>query len=584
MIASLHAFIETLRRRGVAVSPAEAIDAARALEAVGPEDRAAMRTALGLTLAKHLDARVIFLEAFETFFVAPPRTGRTGRGRGRNPGDGGSEEAAIGTPGARGGSGHGRSSLRRDDLETPAPLRTGAHPPDAPPVPRRTASRPGLRALDPEQIRKMLASGAASSASSQRPAEAGARSRTTEPGTRRHEVGGTGPITEAKPFGFSRRGPAQPADAKDDSLSGRRRRTRLQRLLGSEPPAPGAAMDLRRRDLISPLTSAEERELSREIPRLIDEIRLRRGRRLRRAPRGRLWMKGTIREALRTGGVPFRLPAQARRPKLPRIILVVDVSWSVARASGLFLLLCQAFVTLGRRVRVFVFVDHPVDATNALRNWLRTSPPPAALAGRRGRAGGGRLDGEQAAEAGRAPSKSAMSPGAAYPRDAVRSWNPYASAMREHPARGRRGSRHGSRAHVRDAVAAGVRPSGEAASFRELLESLPGLNLEAPSDYGRAFFALESGALHAIPRDTILLVLGDGRTNAFDPLPWAFETIAERARRVIWLVPEPRARWGREDSALPRYLPFCDVAVEARDLEGLVHGVRELLSSIGRPS
>ena len=43
---------------------------------------------------------------------------------------------------------------------------------------------------------------------------------------------------------------------------------------------------------------------------------------------------------------------------------------------------------------------------------------------------------------------------------------------------------------------------------------------------------------------------------------------------------EPRARWGTDDSALPRYLPFCDVAVEARDLDGLVHGVRELLASL----
>jgi uncharacterized protein with von Willebrand factor type A (vWA) domain len=117
-------------------------------------------------------------------------------------------------------------------------------------------------------------------------------------------------------------------------------------------------------------------------------------------------------------------------------------------------------------------------------------------------------------------------------------------------------------------------------SFRELLDALPGLDLGAASDYGRTFYALRAGALRTMPRDTILVVLGDGRTNVFDPLPWAFEELAAKARRVIWLVPEPRARWGTDDSALPRYLPFCDVAVEARDLDGLVHGVRELVASL----
>ena len=81
-------------------------------------------------------------------------------------------------------------------------------------------------------------------------------------------------------------------------------------------------------------------------------------------------------------------------------------------------------------------------------------------------------------------------------------------------------------------------------------------------------------------RDAVLVVLGDGRTNVFDPLPWAFEEIAGRARRVLWLVSEPRVRWGTGDSALGAYLPFCDVAVEARDLEGLARGVRELAASI----
>jgi uncharacterized protein with von Willebrand factor type A (vWA) domain len=118
------------------------------------------------------------------------------------------------------------------------------------------------------------------------------------------------------------------------------------------------------------------------------------------------------------------------------------------------------------------------------------------------------------------------------------------------------------------------------ASFAALLEDLEGLDPTAASDYGRTFYALDSARDAALGRDSVLVVLGDGRSNRFDPLPWAFEGLASRARRVIWLVPEPRGRWGTEDSSLPCYLPSCDVAVEATDLEGLARGVGELLASL----
>ncbi len=46
---------------------------------------------------------------------------------------------------------------------------------------------------------------------------------------------------------------------------------------------------------------------------------------------------------------------------------------------------------------------------------------------------------------------------------------------------------------------------------------------------------------------------------------------------MIWLVPEPVSRWGTGDSALASYLPYADVAVEARNLAGLARGVAELV-------
>jgi uncharacterized protein with von Willebrand factor type A (vWA) domain len=114
-------------------------------------------------------------------------------------------------------------------------------------------------------------------------------------------------------------------------------------------------------------------------------------------------------------------------------------------------------------------------------------------------------------------------------------------------------------------------------SFARVVGSLRGLNLDAPSDYGRAFHALSRSGLRPGGATTALVVLGDGRTNRFDPQAWAFEEIASRCGAVIWLVPEPVERWGTGDSALASYLAHADVAVEARDLRGLARGVSELL-------
>jgi len=87
----------------------------------------------------------------------------------------------------------------------------------------------------------------------------------------------------------------------------------------------------------------------------------------------------------------------------------------------------------------------------------------------------------------------------------------------------------------------------------------------------------DSARLRPAGRDTVLVVLGDARTNRIDPLPWALEEIARRCRYVLWLVPEARERWGTGDSELACYLPFVDTVVEARDLNGIARGLQELL-------
>jgi len=270
------------------------------------------------------------------------------------------------------------------------------------------------------------------------------------------------------------------------------------------------------RELDRHMTTEEEREVAREIPRVVHALKLRVGRRLALARSGRPWLRRALRDNLKHGGVPFVIPYRAPKRKTTRVVLLVDVSFSVARAAGLFLLMAAEFVELGRRARVLAFVDRPVDATAVVLGWVRGSH------------------------------RSRHDQDAARPRPRL-----------------------------------GVRPGegipSRSVSFAEVLHGLRDLNLTAPSDYGRAFHALRASRLSPRGRDTVLVVLGDGRTNRFDPLPWALTDLSRGCRAVLWLVPEPRSRWGTADSALLDYLAHVDLVVEAADLHGLARGLGELV-------
>ena len=95
------------------------------------------------------------------------------------------------------------------------------------------------------------------------------------------------------------------------------------------------------------------------------------------------------------------------------------------------------------------------------------------------------------------------------------------------------------------------------------------LDVDADSDYGRAFetFLEEHGS--AITRRTTVLVLGDGRGNGNDPRTAAFEEITRRARSTIWLTPEPRYSWALGSCDLPAYAEYCDRVQVVRSQQGL---------------
>src|SRR5215813_8753811 len=75
MRENLHRFFRAARGAGVHVSPAESIDAMRAVERVGFAERGILRDTLLLTLAKSEDEKKALGACFDLFFsVAQPRT------------------------------------------------------------------------------------------------------------------------------------------------------------------------------------------------------------------------------------------------------------------------------------------------------------------------------------------------------------------------------------------------------------------------------------------------------------------------------------------------------------------------------
>jgi uncharacterized protein with von Willebrand factor type A (vWA) domain len=74
-----------------------------------------------------------------------------------------------------------------------------------------------------------------------------------------------------------------------------------------------------------------------------------------------------------------------------------------------------------------------------------------------------------------------------------------------------------------------------------------------------------------------MLVVGDARNNRRPPRADLLRAVRERVQRLVWLVPEPRARWNTGDSVLDRYAPACDAVVETESLGALLSALRATL-------
>ena len=111
----------------------------------------------------------------------------------------------------------------------------------------------------------------------------------------------------------------------------------------------------------------------------------------------------------------------------------------------------------------------------------------------------------------------------------------------------------------------------------ELAERGGVINVYANSNYGRSLRMFADEHLDAVTPRTTVIVIGDGRNNYNAPEASALEQIGERARRLLWLNPEPPVSWGFGDSVMRLYAPHCDKVETVNNLESLKRVVDHLV-------
>jgi uncharacterized protein with von Willebrand factor type A (vWA) domain len=114
---------------------------------------------------------------------------------------------------------------------------------------------------------------------------------------------------------------------------------------------------------LTTLDDAEVEEVRRAVRAFVQRLRGGERVRRRRSRKGRVDAHGTLRRAMRTGGVPFMLARRARRRDKPRLVLLCDVSDSVRSVARFLLELTYAAQELFDRTRTFVFVSELGETT-----------------------------------------------------------------------------------------------------------------------------------------------------------------------------------------------------------------------------
>jgi uncharacterized protein with von Willebrand factor type A (vWA) domain len=137
-----------------------------------------------------------------------------------------------------------------------------------------------------------------------------------------------------------------------------------------------SAVEVLRAKSFADLTDEERRRVSRMIHDLTVRAPVERTRRTRPSSKGSAFdIRRTLRRSLRTQGEPFDRSFRARRSRTRPLVLILDISGSMAPYARALLQFGFAAMAAGRRVEVFCFGTRLTRVTRT----LRTKDPDRAM-------------------------------------------------------------------------------------------------------------------------------------------------------------------------------------------------------------
>jgi uncharacterized protein with von Willebrand factor type A (vWA) domain len=338
MRENLHRFFRAARGAGVHVSPAESIDAMRAVAQVGLTDRAILRDALLLTLAKSQDEKLALADCFDLFFSQPePREEQPEADN-----DDGASEDSDQSP----SSGSASEAGEGQPPEGLGPLAQMLLSQDRNAISAAIASASGAASLSDIRYstqRGIFSSRILDAMGLQRLRDDLDELAATNPSLAERLRGALDALREAVRDTVSQ-GLALYAREEAENL-----RNEILR------NAPLARIERRQ--------VAEMRALIRQIAR---RLRERYSKPRKRQRRGHLDVRRTLRRNAAWGGVPFLTAWKRKHRDRPKIVAICDVSGSVAQVSDFFLLLIHSLHEVVDDVHSFAFSSHLIEVSEIL--------------------------------------------------------------------------------------------------------------------------------------------------------------------------------------------------------------------------
>jgi uncharacterized protein len=348
MRENLHRFFRAARGAGVRVSPAESIDAMRAVSRVGFTDRGVLRDTFLLTLAKSQDEKRALGECFDLFFSQPEPAQETAKD------DSKSDDPEQADSGA--GSDTSSESSGGDQAENLGPLAQMLMSQDRNALAAAIANASGAASLS--NIRYFTQRGIFSG----RILDAMGIQRL------RDDIDN---LTATNPA------LAERLQAALDGLRGTVRDTVSQALLlyGREE-SENLRNEILRNAPLSRIEARQVEQMRALIRQIARRLRERYSKPRKRQRRGHLDVRRTLRRNAAWGGVPFLTAWKRKHRDRPKIVALCDVSGSVARVSDFFLLLIHSLHEVVDDVRSFAFSGDLIEVSDILEE----KSPEAAMA------------------------------------------------------------------------------------------------------------------------------------------------------------------------------------------------------------